>query len=101
MRDAHRALVVHLLLVLILNQTLHQVACVDLVVSDVLHTRARTRTGQTRLVQQTLVEKPLTHVAVALDDRLAGSDQQRVDLDVLQETARQEVESQKPQRRGG
>lgn len=31
-------LVVHLLLVFILNQTLHQITCIDLVVSNILQT---------------------------------------------------------------
>lgn len=46
-RDAHRTLVVHLLLVFILNQTLHQVTCVHLVVSYILHTHTHTRASHT------------------------------------------------------
>lgn len=38
MCNADWTLVVHLLLVLILNQTLHQITCVDLVISKILQT---------------------------------------------------------------
>lgn len=36
MCNANQTLVVHLLLVFILNQTLHQNACIDLVISNIL-----------------------------------------------------------------
>lgn len=49
-RDSHSTLLVHLLLVFVLNQTCHQVARVDLVVSDLLTAqraeRNRFRTGR-------------------------------------------------------
>lgn len=42
MCNADWTLVVHLLLVLILNQTLHQITCVDLVISKILQTNTHT-----------------------------------------------------------
>lgn len=44
---SHRTLIVHLLLVLVLNQTLHQVAGVDLVVSHLL-THTHTHRSESR-----------------------------------------------------
>lgn len=38
--------VIHLLLVFILNQTLHQITCVDLVISYILHTQITMQTSK-------------------------------------------------------
>lgn len=51
------------------------------------YTHTHTQVKHT-IFSRRLSEAPLTHVAVGLDDGLAGSDQQSVDLDVLREADR-------------
>lgn len=80
-RDSHRALVIHLLLVFVARQTLHQVPGVDLVVGHLLRSGRGGQPPDDSLGGGR--RRKRTYVTVGLDDGFAGSHQQRLDLNVL------------------